>query len=48
MKLKETLTSLFFPPEKELRMIWQVEKDQRRGYLAGTAHFFPHRLRKRG
>ena len=28
--------------EKELKMIWQVEKDHKRSYLVGTAHFFPY------
>jgi len=28
--------------EKELKMIWRVEKDHKRSYLVGTAHFFPY------
>jgi uncharacterized protein YbaP (TraB family) len=28
--------------ERELKMIWQVEKDHQRSYLVGTAHFFPY------
>jgi uncharacterized protein YbaP (TraB family) len=28
--------------EKELKMIWAVEKDAARSHLVGTAHFFPH------
>ena len=28
--------------EKPLRMVWRVEKDGRRSYLVGTAHFFPY------
>ena len=28
--------------EKELKMIWQVEKNHQRSYLVGTAHFFPY------
>ena len=28
--------------EKELKMIWEVEKDASRSHLVGTAHFFPH------
>ena len=35
-----------FSPERELRMLWQVERDGRRSYLAGTAHFFPYRFRR--
>jgi uncharacterized protein YbaP (TraB family) len=45
MKLIETLTSIFSSPPKELKMVWQVEKNGRLGYLAGTAHFFPYRLK---
>ena len=35
---------MFFrrPKEKELKMIWEVEKDHRRSLLIGTAHFFPY------
>ena len=28
--------------EKELKMIWTVEKEAARSHLVGTAHFFPH------
>jgi uncharacterized protein YbaP (TraB family) len=28
--------------EKELKMIWEVEKNHKRSYLAGTSHFFPY------
>ena len=31
--------------EKELKMIWAVEKDAARSHLVGTAHFFPHSFR---
>jgi uncharacterized protein YbaP (TraB family) len=27
---------------KEFKMIWSVEKEGKRSFLAGTAHFFPH------
>jgi uncharacterized protein YbaP (TraB family) len=27
---------------KEFKMIWSVEKEDKRSFLAGTAHFFPH------
>jgi hypothetical protein len=27
---------------KKFKMIWSVEKDGRKSFLAGTAHFFPH------
>lgn len=32
--------------EKELRMIWRVEKDARVSFLVGTAHFFPYSFKK--
>ncbi len=35
-----------FSNERELKMIWQVERDGRRSFLAGTAHFFPFRFRR--
>ncbi|MBW2483465.1 MAG: TraB/GumN family protein, partial [Deltaproteobacteria bacterium] len=28
--------------EKELKMIWDVEKDGSKSHLVGTAHFFPY------
>lgn len=31
--------------ERELKMIWEVEKDGRLGYLVGSAHFFPYHFR---
>jgi uncharacterized protein YbaP (TraB family) len=37
---------LFFSKEKPFRMIWRVEKNDNRGFLAGTAHFFPHSFNK--
>ncbi len=35
-----------FLKERELRMIWEVSKDGKKSYLAGTAHFFPYNFRK--
>ena len=32
--------------EKELKMIWEVEKNHKRSYLVGTAHFFPYSFKK--
>ena len=32
--------------EKELKMIWEVEKDGARSQLVGTAHFFPHTFKR--
>lgn len=34
-----------FTNERELRMIWEVEKAGKRSYLVGTAHFFPYHFR---
>lgn len=34
-----------FLKERELRMVWEVEKRGRRSVLVGTAHFFPYRFR---
>ncbi len=31
--------------ERELRMIWKVEKECRSSFLVGTAHFFPYSFR---
>ena len=31
--------------EKELKMIWEVKKDNKRSHLIGTAHFFPYSFR---
>ncbi len=32
--------------EKDLKMIWKIERNGRRSYLAGTAHFFPYSFKK--
>ena len=32
--------------EKELKMTWEVEKNNRKSYLVGTAHFFPYSFKK--
>ena len=31
--------------EKELKMIWEVKKNDERSFLVGTAHFFPYSFR---
>lgn len=31
--------------EKDFKMIWEIRKDGRRSFLAGTAHFFPDSFR---
>lgn len=32
--------------ERKLRMVWEIVKNDRRSFLVGTAHFFPHSFRK--
>jgi hypothetical protein len=32
--------------ERKLRMVWQINKNERKSFLVGTAHFFPHSFRK--
>ncbi len=34
-----------FSRERDLRMLWEVQKGGLRSYLAGTAHFFPYHFR---
>ena len=41
----QRLFSFIRKNERELRTIWKIEKDGRRGYMAGTAHFSPFRYR---
>jgi uncharacterized protein YbaP (TraB family) len=31
--------------EKEMKMIWEVKKDNKKSHLIGTAHFFPYSFR---
>jgi len=38
--------SFIHKKERELKTIWKIEKDGRRGYMAGTAHFSPFRYRR--
>jgi len=35
----------FLSDERDLPMVWEIEKDERRSYLVGTAHFFPYHFR---
>lgn len=34
-----------FTKERDLRMVWRIERDGRQSALVGTAHFFPYRFR---
>ncbi len=42
----EGIMSFFNPDEKNLRMIWLVEKSRKKSYLAGTTHLFPYSFKK--
>src|SRR5271157_1627295 len=46
MTWRQNRFSFIHKKEKELKTIWKIEKDGRRGYMAGTAHFSPFRYRK--
>lgn len=45
--LLEEERDMFFrkSKEKEMKMIWEVKKENKRSYLVGTAHFFPYSFR---
>ena len=32
--------------EKKLKMVWRTEREEKIGFLVGTAHFSPYRFRK--
>ena len=32
--------------ERKLRMAWEINKNERKSFIVGTAHFFPHSFRK--
>lgn len=32
--------------EKDLKMVWKIERNGKRSYLAGTVHFFPYSFKK--
>jgi len=38
--------NLFFWKEKRLRTVWRVEKNGKKSFLVGTAHFSPYSFRK--
>ena len=31
--------------EKELKMVWEVTKANKKSFLVGTAHFFPYKFK---
>jgi hypothetical protein len=45
MKFTDPLIYFLLPGEKKLRTVWKVEKDGKKNYLVGTAHFFPYHFR---
>ena len=45
MKLIDRMKYFIFPGEKQLKTVWEVEKDGKKNYLVGTAHFFPYHFR---
>lgn len=45
MNLAKRLSRILYPKERELKTIWQAEKDGTINYLVGTAHFFPYHFR---
>jgi hypothetical protein len=46
MTLAEKLSFFLHRNQKELKTIWRIERGGYKGYLAGTAHFFPYRFQK--
>lgn len=38
--------SKFFSSKRDLKMVWTIEKNGRKSYLVGTAHFFPYSFKK--
>jgi uncharacterized protein YbaP (TraB family) len=45
MKLADPLAYFLRPGEKRLKTVWEVEKDGKKNFLVGTAHFFPYHFR---
>jgi hypothetical protein len=45
MKLIDRMRYFTFPGEKQLKTVWEVEKNGKKNYLVGTAHFFPYHFR---
>jgi uncharacterized protein YbaP (TraB family) len=45
MKPIDRLKYLIFPGERQLKTVWKVEKNGKKNYLVGTAHFFPYHFR---
>jgi len=45
MKFLDRMKYFIFPGERRLKTVWEVEKNGRKNYLVGTAHFFPYHFR---
>ena len=45
MKITDRLAYFLLPGEKRLKTVWEVEKDGKKNFLVGTAHFFPYHFR---
>ena len=45
MKPIDRMKYFFFPGEKRLKTVWELEKNGKKNYLVGTAHFFPYHFR---
>jgi hypothetical protein len=35
-----------FSREKDLKMVWKIERNGKWSYLVGTAHFFPYSFKR--
>ncbi len=46
MTWAQKLYPFFHRNERELKTVWKIEGDGRRGYMAGTAHFSPFRFQR--
>jgi uncharacterized protein YbaP (TraB family) len=45
MKFIDRMKYFILPGEKQLKTVWEVEKNGIKNYLVGTAHFFPYHFR---
>jgi hypothetical protein len=45
MNLIERMKYFIFPGEKQLKTVWEAEKNGKKNYIVGTAHFFPYHFR---
>jgi uncharacterized protein YbaP (TraB family) len=45
MRPIDRMKYFILPGEKQLKTVWEVEKNGKKNYLVGTAHFFPYHFR---